>query len=264
MPFRSDLLWHCADLENIMKTILTWLYKPTNYLGNPITKEENGYSIQIENGKAIVEILSANGNKELDIRVAFQKIVENYFFAELLTSHKPYELSYSHMDEFNDEGKNSVIIEVETIRMSLNSHPPKITLTDKDGNVTYDSEADQTNKDILFREKLLQACKIDPYCRKLIECYRTAVTQQETELVHLYEIKDALSKHYDKNVKSALEIDKNSWSRFEMLCNNFKQGRHKGYHLNDLREATQSELTEARNIVKKWLERHFDNVLANH
>jgi len=76
-------------------------------------------------------------------------------------------------------------------------------------------------------------------------------------LVHLYEIRDALAKHYgdEQSARDALSISKTKWDRLGILTNvePLEQGRHRGKHPTGRRAATESELDEARQLAWRWI-----------
>lgn len=107
--------------------------------------------------------------------------------------------------------------------------------------------------------------KVDPTAQKLLECYYAALRDPADELVHLYEIWEGIVKAFsgDKkgmhSARKALNIHEGRLSR---LANNepLKQGRHRGCHLHDLRDATQPELEEARSIARDMLIRYLEYI----
>jgi hypothetical protein len=89
-----------------------------------------------------------------------------------------------------------------------------------------------------------------------------SVRDPANALVHLYEIRDALSKHFgnDTAARKALGISINKWERLGILANDpsLKQGRHRGGSLGALRDATVKELGEARRIARSLIEGYLE------
>ena len=83
------------------------------------------------------------------------------------------------------------------------------------------------------------------------------MSDPDDELVHLYEIRDALSTKFgsEKAARNALKISYDNWSRFGQLCNDepLRQGRHRGKKY-EARDATNAELSEARRIAQAMIE----------
>src|SRR5262245_18724200 len=92
--------------------------------------------------------------------------------------------------------------------------------------------------------------------RNLLQSYSRAVSDPSNELVHLYEIRDALSKHFGEEelARKALGIPNTEWKRLGALANAepLEQGRHRGRHPDGRRSATQAELHDARQIARRW------------
>jgi len=95
----------------------------------------------------------------------------------------------------------------------------------------------------------------------LLASYTAAVNDPANELVYLYEIRDALSKRFkdDTSAREAMGLSRSEWSRLGQLANNdpLIQGRHRGKSFGALREASDEELSEARNIARKLVEAYL-------
>ena len=130
-------------------------------------------------------------------------------------------------------------------------------LTDKDGNIVSDSKKDRIEKKKNLAE-LVATHHADNVLAVLLKSHSASVHDPNNELVHLYEIRDALSMRFGKaNVtKTKLSITSSQWSRFGLLCDNLplNQGRHRGKFVGALRDASESELTEARRIALAMIE----------
>lgn len=87
------------------------------------------------------------------------------------------------------------------------------------------------------------------------------------ELVHLYEIRDALSVKFggETSARAALAITSSQWSRLGQLCNiePLRQGRHRGKTSGALRDASEAELTEARGIARAMIEAYLQHLEAS-
>ena len=84
--------------------------------------------------------------------------------------------------------------------------------------------------------------------------------------MHLYEIRDALCTKFkgEHPTRAALGIGRTEWSRFGALCNDepLRQGRHRGQKAGALRDATESELIEARGIARAMIEAYLQYLEA--
>jgi len=88
----------------------------------------------------------------------------------------------------------------------------------------------------------------------LLESFDAAVHDPNKELVHLYEIREALRTKFgsENGVREALAITESQWSRFGRLCNDksLAQGCHSVKNVGTLRDASEDELTEVRKIAQ--------------
>jgi len=88
--------------------------------------------------------------------------------------------------------------------------------------------------------------------------YDAGVRDPNNELVHLYEIRDALSTKFggENSVRAALTITSAQWSRLGQLCNHepLRQGRHRGKSGEAMRDASEAELAESRSIARAMIE----------
>jgi len=94
-----------------------------------------------------------------------------------------------------------------------------------------------------------------PKLTALLASYNNAVTDPANELVHLYEIRDALAKHYRREAEACKELQSDKeWQRLRILAKRtpLKQGRHRGKH-SILRRASAAELDEARKMARSLI-----------
>ena len=91
---------------------------------------------------------------------------------------------------------------------------------------------------------------------KLMDSYKSAVADPRNELIHLYEITDAIKSNYGNKVKAMqqLKISELRWDRLHILSNNkpFKESRHRGRNA-ILQNASDEELDEAREIAREMI-----------
>lgn len=127
-------------------------------------------------------------------------------------------------------------------------------ITDKDGSIVTDTRKDRIEKRRELAELAAQRGSKDETAASILASYRASVRDPNNELVHLYEIREALSSRFggDKPAQMTLQISSTSWSEFGNLANNepIRQGRHRGNHAGKLRDATEAELKTARNFTR--------------
>ena len=112
-------------------------------------------------------------------------------------THRTYELSRPEVARVQPDGHRDVFAELEEALAVTSSVDFRIT--DKDGNVIADSKRDRVEKKKSLAE-LIASHRKDTLLASLLRSYSTAVHDPNDELVHLYEIREALcSKFKDRN-----------------------------------------------------------------
>ena len=139
-----------------------------------------------------------------------------------------------------------------------------IVMTDKDGNVISDSRRERIQKKQGLAELAEKHRWKDPFLTSMLKSYSDAVNDPGNELVHLYQIRDSLSKQFggESKVRNILGIGQTQWSRLGKLANDepLKQGRHRGKNPGALRDATEEELKEARSIARELVEAYLNHL----
>lgn len=101
----------------------------------------------------------------------------------------------------------------------------------------------------------------------MLRSYSKAVSDPPSELVHLYEILDALRARFGSETlaRSTLKITKAQWSELSGLCNAapLLQGRHRGEKIGQIREATTDELSRARRIARSMITAYITHLAAS-
>jgi hypothetical protein len=132
-----------------------------------------------------------------------------------------------------------------------------VLVADSAGNVVRDSRAERISHDSQALDSLAPKLARSATLRSLFESYSRAVGDSKDELVHLYEIRDALSRHYgnEQSAREALGISKIEWQRVGVLANvePLEEGRHRGKHPAGRRPASMAELREARELAQRWI-----------
>jgi len=121
-----------------------------------------------------------------------------------------------------------------------------------------DYKRGRRDRERAFGDAIARVLPSDPLLRKMLLSHQGAVEDPADELVHLFEILEALKTRFrsDRKAQEALGIDEAKWGRFCALTNDrrLQQSRHRGQHLGELRKATAAELTEARKIARELIE----------
>lgn len=239
--------------------VLQWTFTPPDYFEESINIEGPDFTMIIDSGKADAKISAEVFEMKSTMQDALHEILNGLFLGAQLEVYKPYELSQVSMCRLHPDGRRDITIFVEPA-VSRTSGTAEIIIADKDGNVIVDSKRDRIRK-----KKELAALAIkhrqNATAASLLNSYKMAVNEPHNELVHLYEIRDALSKRFgnDSAARRNLNITSKQWDRLGILANRepLKQGRHRGENPGALRNATEAELKEVRGIAKLFVEAYL-------
>jgi hypothetical protein len=132
-----------------------------------------------------------------------------------------------------------------------------IIIRSAEGYVLRDSKKERIAGDAAFLDAIVPRLAKSPTLRALFESFSQSISDRDDEFLHLYEIRDALKTHFGgiRNARLALNISEDEWNEFgDITCGRpVKPSRHRGRHLNNLREATPEELNRVRGIAVKWI-----------
>lgn len=171
------------------------------------------------------------------------------------------------MTRVHPDGRRDIFMEAEPGRIVISVNAVGFQVIDKDGNVISDSKRDRTEKKKSFAELVTTHRATDGLLTSLLRSYDAAVRDPNNELVHLYEVREALSTKFggETATRAALGISVSQWSRLGQLCNNepLRQGRHRGKTGGAFRDATEAELTEARGSARAMIEAYLQHLEAS-
>jgi hypothetical protein len=136
-----------------------------------------------------------------------------------------------------------------------------LVIRDKDGNIVSDTKQERLDKQKWFSAMVAKYRGADGTLDQMLNSYQMAVKYPKNELVHLYEIRDALSSRFgnQRNAMNHLCISEKDWKIIGDLANPqpLEEGRHRGKATGRLRPAKYYELEKARksasNMVEKYL-----------
>ena len=244
--------------------ILDWQFSPPDYFEESISILRDDYTMVIEDGKVKATITATNFDANALMRDTLHEALNDRFLGVQLLSHRPYELSKPRVIKLHPDGHKDYFIELEGAQITLTGGTADIRVTDQLGNVTSDSKRDRIEKKKSLGELVSAFRSSDSVLSALLSSQGTAVRDPDNELVHLYEIRERLSKQFGGELaaKLALGIAPSAWSRIGQLCNYeaLRQGRHRGKCVGGLRDATDAELMEARGIARSMIESYLQHL----
>jgi len=231
--------------------VLEWKYSPPDYFESHIEIKDDDYALVIANGKAEAKIDSAVYDATPSMRDTLNDMLNSRFLGVQLCNHKVYALSSPDTVYAHTDGHKNRIVELKGTIKCKSKVKGDVVVCDKDGNVVADSKRDRIEK-VNGIANLVSKHHKDATLMSLLKSHDASLRDPDDELVHLYEIRDALCFKFGNEdaTRSALKIPKSELSRFRQLCNDepLRQGRHRGKKYETLREATVAELSQVRAI----------------
>jgi hypothetical protein len=237
-------------MENVV--ILQWVYSPPNFFEDPFAIRRNEYEITIENGKVAAKMSPEFYKSNSRIQDEIKGALENLFRGAELFSHKAADLKYDCMLEQHEDGYKDFY---DTLTEHMRAgEVVDFVLKNQDGKVAGDSRRERIEKLQELAELAQRIGEKDLLAKSLLASYHNSLLDPGNELVHLYEIRDAIAKNFggEKQACTSLTISSREWSELGRVANNepLKQGRHRGKFIENLRDATQEELLETRAIAQ--------------
>jgi hypothetical protein len=238
------------------RTEVVWTYRPADFFEAPYRHQATEYDLLIEAGKAVAVLRVAQDPVEARLEDSIRTLVESVCAIRQLQVHRKYDVEgptfYQH-----GGGHQNVAIRIGSAEIVTVAGQSDIIVRDAAGNVVRDTKAQRIAEDTSMLELLAPKLAHSSSLRSAVASYSRSVSDPSNELVHLYEVRDALKKHYggEDKARVALNITRPEWQRLGVLANvePLEQGRHRGNHATGRRSASESELQEAREIVRRWI-----------
>jgi len=237
--------------------MLEWTYAPQDYFEESIRIVRDQYEMIIESGKVEtkVNVEYYEGNPET--RNQLHEALNDRFLGIQLLTHKPYELSKPTVCKIHPDGHKDFFLSIDSGIILHRADNVDLVVRDKDGNIVGDMRRERIERKVTIAELAEKYRVNNPVVNAILNSYHMAVIDPDNELVHLYEIRDALVKEFggESGTKKILGISGDDWSKFGRIANDFpvKQGRHRGKHVGALRDATNDEQSKAREFSQKLI-----------
>jgi hypothetical protein len=238
------------------RTELEWIYDPADLFEAPYQHTGVDFDLLVDAGRVVAILSVPQDPVSPDVEERVRAAIESVFLVRQLQIHRKYSLegprTYQH-----SAGRKNISIRVGSAVAVFTAGHVDLIATDAAGNIVRDSRAERIAEHSSVLDSVAPKLVHSATLRSLFESYSRSVTDPNNELVHLYEIRDALSGHYgsEQSARDALGISKGEWQRLGVLANvePLEQGRHRGKHPAGRRAATESELNEARQLARRWI-----------
>jgi hypothetical protein len=238
--------------------VFEWKFSPPDYFEEPVEIAGDDYVLIIADGKAEAKVRSEIYDANPSIRQDLHNALNDRFLGAQLLSFRAYELSDSTMTRLHPDGRRDTFIEPKPVVINILPGIIDFRVTDKEGNVVKDSKRDRIEKRRGLGDKVVRYRSSDATLASLLRSHDAAIRDRNNELVHLYEIREAVLTRFGSKdaALQALGVSAAQWSRMGRLCNDepLRQGRHRGAAVGSLRDASHIELTEIREISRAIIE----------
>lgn len=249
-------------MSKVIEIQLEWKYLPENYLEESISFTFKNCTLEIGSGIALAKVTPSLFHSDNSLRDTLTKKIQNRLAAIQMLSHKDYELSDATRMDIREDGSKNIYIELHSAVMTLSGGTLDLIHTDKHGNVITDTKRERLDRQNKIASLIEKYRGSDVVLDQMLKSYDKSVKDPDDELVHLYEIRDALSKKFrtDNNAIKQLDIKKDEWKQIGKFANvlPLNQGRHRGEHIGILRNAEQAELDHARTLVVNLIEKYLE------
>jgi hypothetical protein len=238
------------------RTELEWMYQPADLFEAAYRYANTEYDLVVENGRVVATLTIPQNPVAEALERQIEAHVTSIFLVRQLQVHRAPTLQGPRVYQ-HEGGRKNVAIRLGSVLSMESFGQPDIILQDQAGNIVLDPRAERIAVHTSLLDSIAPKLARSTVLHGLFMSYSRSVSDPRNELVHLYEIRDALSKHYggEDKARAALNINQAEWKRLGVLANvePLEQGRHRGKNIGGHRAASSSELEEARSIVRNWI-----------
>jgi hypothetical protein len=244
---------------------LEWSFEPTDLFEERAELQIGGCTFVIDAGTVICRAPFEGDPAPAGVLWGFCNALHQRVNAVLLAAqtleHKAYTLSGAkNTVRLSPDGGRHFFVLAEGLRLKTSLSNLDVQQADGAGNVILDTRRDRIGKRIALAQSAGEHIT-DPAANSILRSYAAAVRDPGNELIHLYEIRDALADRLggEHEACTALGISNTKWRRLGTLASvePLQEGRHRGQHLGALRAASPEELTEARAIARVMIEAYL-------
>ena len=244
-----------------VKTELEWSYQPQDFFEERLVFALTDGELVADAGKATLTLtIPTNPVFAADLQ-RYKDEVCGVFEVRQLITHNKYELNGP---DIKKDGTRNLSLFAVSADLTMTAGHPDLVIIDASGKIVNDTKAERLASDMTMMTSLSPKLVQSTILHGILRSYSQAVRDPQNELVHLYEIRDAIAKEFggESGAKSALGITRVDWSTLGRLANDqpLLEGRHRGQKLDELRPATQEELAEARRIACKMIQAYAEKV----
>ncbi len=250
------------NLKALMRSALeiTWVFSPKDLFEEQFSAVWENCVVTIGEGKIVAAIPFDSVGIDPALRAKVERKVTSLFLGVQVVSHVLYELSRPEVVILHEDGSRELIIECVPQPVRVKGCPADIRCTEADGAVV-DTRRERIDRKIRLSRLSADWASNDDTLIRMLRSYGAAIRDPSDELIHLYEVRESLASRFGSkpNALRKLRQPDEDWSRLGGICNDLplRQGRHRGKFGDDLRDATEQELAEARNLAASFIEAYL-------
>jgi len=251
------------SLAKSKKVMLEWKYDPPDFLEAPFRIEKDNYKVEISDGKIEAEISTTFFDSKKDAKREIHEEINDLFLGAQTISFKPFKLFKPMIYRTDpDDRLNITLFLTPVVSQCVFSDNVDLIVKDKNGNIVKDTKAERIAAERHFAELAATHKKTDSIARSILNSFNKAANDPSNEFIYLFEIRDSLCKRFsnEKGLRDALGIPRNELKRLRILANHepLVQGRHRGKNPDQLRDATNEEKSEARDIARRLIHNYLE------
>lgn len=243
-------------MPKTISTTLDWHYEPKDFFEEAFETESADWKLKIDAGIAEATIKSPIDPIPEALKESIEQTVKSIFGCRQIYAQQKYSMSAARLHQIRSNGDGTTFIELKVSARIAFASKADLVCVGPNG-VVQDTRRERIDAETAFVKLLSPLLGRSPLLQKMVNSYGMAVADPENELVHLYEIRDALVAHFngDDVARKQLGLSKLRWNRLGELANHapLKEGRHRGRSLSELRPAKTEELEDARSVARELI-----------
>jgi hypothetical protein len=239
---------------------IQWVYTPADFFDGKIERDCEGYSVEIEGGRAVTRMSAAFYKPGPDFRPALTEELRNYFRVWQLDRPIAFEIHDGGVNRLCPDGRINSTLAAHSCSQEQVSDNVDLVQMDRTGAIVRDAGREERFDALKKLAEFRLRHASDPTTLRMLKSQADSIAKPEEALFCLYEIWDALMEKYKgrKNAQRVLNIPQEQLDTFNNLTckRQLRQSRHRG-RFNNLRDATAEELVEARRIAQLMVEGYW-------
>jgi len=240
---------------------IEWTYTPAGFFEAPVELTASDWRFAIDNGRVIGTALYEAPQELARLASGAHQEIEALFMGAQVLEHERFSLSEpGSILRIDANGTQHATVICGVGHMVMVPGRVDVQIGDPNGNVQVGTRQERISARNAMAKRALSRFS-DRVANAIVRSYNAAVSDSRNELVHPYEIRDALHSRFksERAVRNAVGLSHAKWSEFGRLTcvEPLIEGRHRSEHPGALRPATREELDKARSIAREMILGYF-------